>query len=403
MASSFGVTLTGRAATPQALINLFLTLTLLNIYKFYLNGNKRHIYWAFMFAALGVLTNGSLSLLIPFTVTLFFFALKKKLDIFRRVIFNPVGLIVFGLIVIPWYLAEFMIYGEAFLSDLFLLNKAETYNFSFIGSSLPYYSYPALLLVGLLPNTGFFIKALSRFRSIISDDVIKFMVIWFLVTILFLPLSEPKSPFSIVYCMPPLFIIMSRVTENFRHSFNLFIWPLLFTAVFCLAPDMAPFIMGSINNEFARTVVAEGLVYFDAYYQLTLGAILLLLTALPFMKAAPSATKYAILGILFVSMIHLIFLPILGKTMQQPIKSAALLAKKENLKVITWKSHPPSFNLYAEMLTENHSPVVDDIILAKNSELRSNIKYETLFEKHGITLARILEIRQEETSARQRN
>jgi hypothetical protein len=72
-----------------------------------------------------------------------------------QLLFNPVGLIVFGLIVIPWYLAEFMLEGEAFLSDLFLLQKAETYSFNFIGSPLPYYSYPALLLIGLLPNTAF--------------------------------------------------------------------------------------------------------------------------------------------------------------------------------------------------------------------------------------------------------
>ena len=398
MASSFLVTIIGRAATPEAMINLFLTLTLLNIYRFYHTGNKRYVYWAFMFAALGVLTKGSIAILIPVAVSFVFFTLKKKSKDFFQLLFNPVGLIVFGLIVIPWYLAEFMLYGEAFLSDLFLLQKTRAYNFSFVGSSLPYYSYPALLLIGLLPNTGFFIKALSQIRKLISEDLIKFMVIWFLIAILFLPLSQPKSPFSIVYCFPPLFIIMSRVTESFRHSFNLLIWPLLLTAFFCLAPDLAPYIMGSINNEFARNAVAEGSVYVDAYYRLTLGAILLLLTALPFIKPAPSSTKYAISGLLFVSMIHFLALPILGNTLLQPIKSAALLAKKENLKVVTWRNHPPSFNLYAEMLTEQRRPESGDVILTKTVYLGNNMRYETLYKKHGIILARILEIRKVNSS-----
>jgi 4-amino-4-deoxy-L-arabinose transferase-like glycosyltransferase len=390
MASSFLVTIIGRAATPEAMINLFLTLTLLNIYRFYHTGNKRRIYWAFMFAALGVLTKGSIAMLIPVAVSFAFFILKKKWKDFFQLLFNPVGLIVFGLIVIPWFLAEFMLYGEAFLSDLFLLQNAGTYNFNFIGSSLPYYSYPALLLIGLLPNTGFFIKALSQIGKLISDDLIKFMVIWFLIAILFLPLSQPKSPFSIVYSFPPLFIIMARVSESFRHSFNLFIWPLLFTAFFCLVPDLAPYIMGSINSDFARIAVAEGLVYFDAYYRITLGAILLLLTTLPFINPAPAATKYAIVGLLFVSMINFLVLPVLGNTLQQPIKSAALLAKKENLKVVTWRDHPPSFNLYAEMLTEQRAPKSGDIILTKTVYWGNNIRYETLYEKHGIILARIL-------------
>ncbi|MFC1837582.1 ArnT family glycosyltransferase [Thermodesulfobacteriota bacterium] len=395
MASSLLITIIGRAATPAAMINLFLTLTLFNMYKFHLNGNRRHIYWLFMFTALGVLTNGSVAMVIPIAVSVVFFTFKKKFKVFLKMIFNPVGLIIFGLIVIPWYAAEFMLYGEAFLSDLFLLGRTKVYNSGFIGSSLPYYSYPPLLLLGLLPNTGFFIKAITRIKKLLSEDSIQFMAVWFFITILLLPLSEPRSPFYLVYGLPPLFIIMSRVTENFRHSFNLFIWPLLFTAILCLAPDLAPYIMGSINNEFARTAVAEGLVYFDASYQLTLGAILLLLTILPFLKTAPFATRYAIVSILFVSMVHFLVLPIIGNTLQQPIKSAAFFARGANLKVITWKNHIPSFNVYAEMLTENRVPEINDIVLIKNMDLDSNIRHETLFKKHGVVLARILEMQDE--------
>ena len=63
MGASLLVTMVGRTATPEALLNLFLTLTLLNIYSFYHTGKKKHIYWSFMFAALGVLTKGSIAIL----------------------------------------------------------------------------------------------------------------------------------------------------------------------------------------------------------------------------------------------------------------------------------------------------------------------------------------------------
>src|SRR5210317_207834 len=98
MISSFFVTIVGRAATPEALINLFLTLTLLNIYRFYHTFNKRYIYWAFMFAALGVLTKGSIAILIPVAVSFVFFTLKKNWKVLSLLFFNPVGLIVFGLV-----------------------------------------------------------------------------------------------------------------------------------------------------------------------------------------------------------------------------------------------------------------------------------------------------------------
>lgn len=390
MTSSFLVTVTGRAATPETMINLFMTLTLLNIYRFYNSGNKRYIYWSYMFAALGVLTKGSLALLIAAAVGSVFFILKKKWKVLLQLLFNPVGLIVFGLIVIPWYVAQFMLYGEAFVSDLFLLQPAESYTVNLLGGSFPYSSYPLLLFIGLLPNTAFFIKAIFQIRKLITEDLIQFMVLWFVIAILFLPLSQPRSPFYLTYTLPPLFIIMSRVTESLRNPYNLYIWPLLLTAFLCLVPDLAPYIIGSINNEFVRIAATEGLVYFDAYYRLTLGAILLLLTTLPLIENAPDATKHAISGLLFVSIIHFLVLPILGNTLQQPIKSAAFQAKNRKMKVISWPDYSPSFCLYSENLTAQRRPEAGEIVLSKTVYLENKIRYETLYEKHGIVLAKIL-------------
>jgi len=44
MTASLLVTLAARWATPETLFNLFLTLTMLNIYRFFHAGNKRNIY-----------------------------------------------------------------------------------------------------------------------------------------------------------------------------------------------------------------------------------------------------------------------------------------------------------------------------------------------------------------------
>ena len=51
-------------------------------------------------------------------------------------------------------------------------------------------------------------------------------------------------------------------------------------------------------------------------------------------------------------------MPILGSILQQPVKSAALLAKNERFDVITWKVQNPSFNVYGEMLTRESVPGV---------------------------------------------
>jgi hypothetical protein len=344
-----------------------------------------------MFGALGVLTKGIFAILLPAAVSITFFGLTKRWKDLRSLFFNPVGLLVFGLIVIPWYLAEFMLHGEAFLIDLFLLQGSEAYNYNFIGSSLPYYSYLFFIFIGLLPFSAMFIKAIVHIRKLMSDDLMKFMLLWFLMALLLLPLAQPKSLFSLAYCFPPLFVIMARASDIYIQPITLFIWPLLFMVFLLLAPYMAPYIAGSIENDFVRNILASGVVYFDTFYQMTLGAVILLFAVLPFIKPIPASVKYSVLGLLFVSMVNFLVLPILGNILQQPIKSAALLAKKENLEVVTWRINPPSFNVYAEMLTEKRKPKGGEIVLTKSDLREIKVKYEKLYEKHGVILARILE------------
>ncbi len=392
MAGSLLVTIIGRSATPEALFNLFLTLTLLNIYRFYHTGNKRHIYWAFMFTALGVLTKGSIAILLPLAVSVIFFGINKRWRHIMLLFCNPVGLLVFGLIVIPWYLGEFMLHGEAFLSDLLLLHGMQSRSYNFIGATLPYYSFPVLIFLGLLPFSGLFIKGVFHIRKLLSDDLIKFMTIWFLTAFLLLPIIQPKSVFSMAYCFPPLFIIMARFADIQHHAVTLFILPLLFIIILFFAPYAAPYITGSIDNEFAKYAVTDGIVYTDNFYRLTLGALILLLAILPFIKPVPITVKYTVLGLLFVSLINFLILPIMGDILQQPIKSAALLAKKEKYEVITWGMRAPSFNVYAEMLTGEGAPEKGDTVLTKADYLGSDVKYETLFEKNGVMLVRFLQV-----------
>ncbi|MGB5882835.1 MAG: hypothetical protein WBG28_01900, partial [Desulfobulbales bacterium] len=135
-----------------------------------------------------------------------------------------------------------------------------------------------------------------------------------------------------------------------------------------------------------------GLVYFDSYYKMTLSAVMLLLAILPLIKPVRHSAKYGVMGLLFVSLLNFLVIPIMGNILQQPIKAAALMAKKDKLAVIKWRIDPPSFHVYAEKLTEVRAPKAGDTVLTKSTYLEDNIKYETLFEKQGVVLVTILEI-----------
>lgn len=391
MSASLGVTLVGRAATPEALLNLFVTLTLLNIYRFYHAGHKRHIYWAFMFAALGVLTKGSIAMLLPAAVSFAFFGITKRWRDILILFLNPVGLIIFGLIVLPWYAAEFLLHGEAFLNDIFLLPPGIGNPSIFIGSTLSSYTFPVFIFLGLLPFTALFLRAVWHIRLLLTDDLIKFLALWFLLTLLLLPLVQPRSIFSTTYCLTPLFIIMARVTGPGLHSIPIFAGPL----IFLLFIFPAPYTSGFIANEFIGKALVDSLQYYDTFHLATLGTVTALVAILPFVRPVPLPLKLGILSLLFVSIIHFMILPILGDILQQPVKSAAFLAKRGKIAVIIQQNRHPSFNVYSEMLTEDRSPRIGDIILTKSILGKSCVHYETLYEKHGVILARLLETESE--------
>jgi len=388
MSASLYVTLIGRAAAPEALAGLFITLILLNIYRFYHTGNKKHIYWSFMFAALGVLTRGTIAIILPAVVGFIFFGFKKRWLDLLRLFFNPVGLLVFGLIVMPRYLAEYLISGKAVLGNLFPLPGKGPSHY-FIGGGLPYYSYPVLIFIGLLPFSAVFLKALFRLKKLLADELIQFLCCWFLLSLLFLPLVQPKSLLSIAGCLPPLFIIMAKDSLTSCHPAAIFSFPLLFLILLFFSPYLAQYSAGSLQNESVSNALLNVVVYPDTFYLMTLVAIILLFTILPFVKPVPLSLKLSVLGLLFVSIIHFMVLPLLANIVQQPIKSAALMAKRNNLKVVTRHVQQPSFNLYAEMLTEERHPNLGDTVLTKSAFRESFGPYETLFEKYGVLLIRL--------------
>jgi 4-amino-4-deoxy-L-arabinose transferase-like glycosyltransferase len=392
MASSLIVILIGRSATPEALANLFIALTCFNIYKYYHTGNKRHVYWLYMFSGLGVLTKGMIGLIIPLAAGLLFFGMQKRLRDFLRLLFNPVGIIVFTLIVAPWFWAEFMLYGKVHMGEMLLLPSAEIPNIPLIGSSLSYYLYPLILFAALLPNSFILIKSFSRMKSLLSEELLQFFFLWAFAAILLLPLVQPRSPTSIAYCCTPLFLIMAHSADEIGNFFTVLVWPLLLTVLLFLATQLVPHIAALINNEFIKNAVVAGTLYLDTFYRLSLAGIILLLALLPLIKALPLSFKYAVLSLIFVSMTNFLVLPIIGNILQQPVKFAALLAKKERFSVVTWLEPAPSFNVYAEMLTAQRSPQPGDIVLMKTVLLDDLASYEPFYEKNGVTLARVREL-----------
>jgi 4-amino-4-deoxy-L-arabinose transferase-like glycosyltransferase len=390
MSASLHITIIGKAAMPDSMLNLFISLTMFNIWRYYSTRNKRFVYWAFMFAGLGVLTKGLIAVLIPFVTSIIFYGIKRQAKAWSSLIFNPVGLVVFFLITLPWYLGEYMLHGEAFLNELLLPDPIGQLQNSVTMYSGPIYYYLPIILLGVMPYTVLLIKILTRLKKLLADDNLLFMAIWFILVLVLFSFLPVKHHTYILTGYAPLFVIMARTIDEFKHLMGLFMPALFIMVLLFFIPDITPHIIASISDEYTRTILTEGMDFFDSSYRLFMGVIILLLTGLPFIKPIPLTIKNAVLVILFLGVINFLVVPITGKIKQQPLKTAAKIAKRDGLNVVTWHLDSPSFNVYFEQLTEERLPESGEIVLTKNIFLEKIGAHEVLFQRHGIVLAKVL-------------
>jgi len=109
--SAVQVTITGKAAISDALLNLFLALTMFRFYDYFHRRKSIYLYEAFLYAGLGFLTKGPVAVVVPAAVGFFFCLFQRRLTIWLRAVFNSVGILIFLAVALPWYVLEYLDQG----------------------------------------------------------------------------------------------------------------------------------------------------------------------------------------------------------------------------------------------------------------------------------------------------
>ncbi|RPH46986.1 MAG: glycosyltransferase family 39 protein, partial [Burkholderiales bacterium] len=86
-------------------------------------------------------------------------------------------------------------------------------------------------------------------------------------------------------------------------------------------------------------------------------------------------------------------MPLAARLLQEPVKEAALLSKREGYKVVMWKVYYPSFLLYSQSFAEKRAPEKGEIVLTTVKYLERLENPELLYSRHGIVLVKNNEMR----------
>jgi len=391
-ATSLWVAVIGRAATADALLNLFLALTLFDLYGFWRSRRKGPLYRVFLWSALGFLTKGPVAVAIPLAAAFLLALIRGQLLRYVRAIFDPVGWLIFFGVAGPWYAAVYRRDGQAFIDGFFLHHNLNRFADTMEGHGGAVYYYALVVLIVLLPHTSLLLKTFGKVRVAVRSDLELFLWLWFGFVLVFFSVSSTQLPHYILYGATPLFLLMGRYREELRNSLLTLLPGLFLSALLFLLPDLWKLAERLVDDAFTVAVMSVAPDAFGWEYRTWSGLGLAGMVGLLFIRGWPPWKRLMGAGMVSAGIVALALFPTYGTIQQGPTKEAAELARSERWDVVMWRLDMPSFAVYYGDVTPLREPRPGEVVFTRVTRLpRLEIPTEVLFEKGGIVLARALE------------
>ncbi len=204
-----------RAAVPDPLLILFVSMSLISYLRAYQFPGARSFNILLSYAAMALATvdEGPIGFLIPGLIIVVFLLLRGNLPYLWKEGRLQWGLPLFLLISLPWYVAVGV--ESHWRWDLGFLLRANIsrYNAEMQGHQGPFFYYLLTIPLALLPWSVFLPQALrplwrKRKQLIQQYPVDTFLLSWLLVWVIFFSISATKLPNYVWEAYPPLFIFL---------------------------------------------------------------------------------------------------------------------------------------------------------------------------------------------------
>ncbi len=180
---------------------------------------KSRLYFLLMYVAMGAATlvKGPIGFLLPAAVIFFYLFFTKRWALLRKLNL-PLGLALFVLTAVPWYLmAESR--NPGYLRHFFWEENLVRFATRRFNRDQPWYFFLLILPAGFFPWTALLPGALVDFWKRRFDDKRLFLLLWAGLPLIFFSLSLSKLPHYILPIYPPLAIIVgARVAGILQES-----------------------------------------------------------------------------------------------------------------------------------------------------------------------------------------
>lgn len=224
VASSAAVVAFARGASTDMQLAAPFCIGMLGWYAWYETGKKFWLFDLYFFGAAATLAKGPVAPFMALAIICLFLGLRREWSALRRTLWWP-GMILFLLMVLPWYVAV-QHRNPQFFREFFLEHNLERFATDLYKHHQPAYYYLVVLVIGLMPWTALAFRALwDAIKTSIDEWKVRrspkrylghwrpgdafpeFLVLWTLFPIVFFSFSGSKLPGYILPAIPPMGIL----------------------------------------------------------------------------------------------------------------------------------------------------------------------------------------------------
>jgi len=395
MALTLEVSIIAKAATADAVLNLFLALSFFDIYRWYLRPGRGTLLRVYLWIGLGFLTKGPVAILFPVLVSFLFFLSVRSLKDWLRALRCPWGWAVLLVVVLPWHVAVYLDSGPGFFENFFLRHNLGRFGAAMHGHQGFFGYYLVVLPLIMLPFTGWFLRLLPALRWTWADPLDRFLWLWFAAVLVFFSFSGTKLPHYVLYGATPLFVLMARHRELHANRWLAFVPPVLFFLLLLLLPELLKSASGWTQRPHQLAMFELGRTVLDTPYRIAVLLGLVLVSAIALWRRLPPWQGLVFVGVIQMIVVSGILVPRVMEVLQGPVKEAALLARALDLPTVAYRTNMPSFSLYRQAITPARAPRSGDLVflrvdkLGRLTQQHPDLEQDVVFRRGAVALLKV--------------
>ena len=383
--------LIGHAAIADALLNLLIALSLLDIYRYSESPGLGRLLRVYLWMALGFLAKGPIAVALPLVVSLIHFTWQRRPKQWLLAVLNPLGWLVFLAVVGAWVVPLYRQDHGEFLRHFLFEHNLGRYQAPLQGHGGGPWFYFVWLPVLVLPFTALLPGVYARARS--SDLLDRFLLIWFATVFVFFSFSATQLPHYLLYGCTPLFILFGRGWAQAPRRGLSMLPALLLGLLLAALPWLLPHIHVPESRVYESSILQLADASIGWVYYLLSAACLGALTLLTFRKDI-QPWQGLLGGALALSvLVWFGVVPVVAAAQQEPVREAALRARDLGLPVVSYNTWLPSFSVYRGEPTPTRSPAPGELVFLRRDrlpdlqkELGDKEPLELEFQRGGIAL-----------------